>query len=68
VIIGLALETEDFSTSALNTFNVEIVDFDTVSTVNSSAKLVIAMNGRELLADDFFVGFDEFSFEWVELL
>ena len=68
MIIRVTLKTENFSASAFDAFQVEVVNLDAITTVDASAKLIVSMNGGELLRDLFFVSVDEFSFKRVEFV
>lgn len=45
MIIRVAFEAENFATSAFDTSQVKVIDFDTVSAIYSSTELIVAMDG-----------------------
>jgi hypothetical protein len=49
VVIRLTLEAENLATGALDVPDVQIVDLDTIDTIDSRTELIIAMDGREQL-------------------
>lgn len=49
MVIRLTLEAENLATGALDVPDVQIVDLDTIDTIDSRTELIIAMDGREQL-------------------
>jgi len=59
VIIGFAFETKNFSTCTFDTSKIQIINFDTIATVDSSTKLVVSMYCRKLLTYKFLINIKE---------